>query len=451
MFVRLGAVVVSVLFVADSAGQGLGSLTFPNSGAPVAQPAFIEGVKALHNYQFEEARESFRRAQKMDPDFALAYWGEALSYNNRLTGPNADAGRAALEKLAPTHHARREKARYSKEKALLDALAALFAPSGDQRSRDRAYAEAMGRMYATWPDDHEIAAFYAASLLWSIPPEDQSFRLQVLAASIAQKVFSDNPKHPGAAHYIIHALDDPVHAPLAVPAADTYASIAPGSDHALHMPSHIYVQLGMWERLVSSNRDAYNAGVDRIGRLKLAVDPSLFHPLSWLAYGNLMLGRFAEAAINLTTAQQLSDNNPDNLPVRLSFLGMRARHIIETGVWDGIERVNTSAPANKAHSGASTAVAGLTSRVAWTFVVGVSAAKRKDWTTVEEMATLFRSMHSDLAKAGRPDLAKRVEIVERELSAMSFKERSQMDEALRVAREAADIELSTVPVGHGPP
>ena len=141
----------------------------------------------------------------------------------------------------------------------------LYYSPGDKLARDNAYSEAMAAMYAQWPDDHEVATWYALSLLGTVRPTDRGFRRQALAASIAEKVFAENPKHPGAAHFIIHAFDDPDHAPLALSAARSYAGIAPSAAHALHMPSHIFVQRGMWEDVRKSNIVAYKAA-DRAQR-----------------------------------------------------------------------------------------------------------------------------------------------------------------------------------------
>src|SRR4029079_9847660 len=155
---------------------------------------------------------------------------------------------------------------------------------GDKLARDKAYSDAMATMYAQAPDDHEVAIFYALSLLGTVRTRDSGYRRQALAASIAEKVFAANPKHPGSAHFIIHAFDDPDHAPLALTAANAYAKIAPAAAHALHMPSHIYVQLVMWQQTAASNVDAYKAAVELNQRMKLAEGREDFHTLSWLAY-----------------------------------------------------------------------------------------------------------------------------------------------------------------------
>src|SRR5580700_9324653 len=212
---RLCAGVVSIMAALNA--QELGNISFPTSGSAAAQPKFIEGVKDLHSFEFDEAAAAFRQAQQMDPNCALSYWGEAMSYNNPLWAQlDLPAARKALERLAPTLEGRLAKAHTEKEKAFIEAVNELFYAPGDKLARDTAYSEAMARMYGRWPDDHEVAIFYALSLLGTVRPVDKGYRRQALAASIAIKVFQENPNHPGAAHFVIHAFDDPDHAILAL-------------------------------------------------------------------------------------------------------------------------------------------------------------------------------------------------------------------------------------------
>ncbi len=213
---------------------------------------------------------AFQRAQKIDPTFVMAYWGEAMSHNHPLWAQqDTKAAQAILEKIAPTLKERLAKAKLPKEKAFIGAIDVLYNSPGEKLARDNAYSEALAAMYAVWPDDHEVATWYALSLLGTVRPTDRGFRRQALAASIVEKVFKENPKHPGAAHFIIHAFDDPDHAPLALPAARSYAGIAPAAAHALHMPSHIFVQRGMWEDVRTSNIVAYKAAAELNARMKL--------------------------------------------------------------------------------------------------------------------------------------------------------------------------------------
>src|SRR3984893_18865341 len=156
--------------------QELGSINFPTSGAAAAQPKFIEGVKDLHSFEFDEAAEAFHQAQQIDPNFALAYWGEAMSYNQPLWAQlDLPAARKALERLAPTVEGRLAKAHTDKEKAYLEAVNELFYAPGDKLARDNAYSDAMARLYDRWPNDNEVSIFYALSLLGTVPPADKGF------------------------------------------------------------------------------------------------------------------------------------------------------------------------------------------------------------------------------------------------------------------------------------
>jgi len=450
---RIGlAAALLVMGLAYGSAQELGTISFATSGAAAAQPAFLEGVKALHSFQFDEAAEAFRRAQKADPNFALAYWGEAMSYNHPLWAQqDRDAARKALEKLAPTHEARLAKARLPKEKAFLEAMQVLYESPGDKLARDKAYADAMARMFAQWPDDHEVATFYALSLLGTVRPGDTGFRRQALAASIVEKVFAENPKHPGAAHFIIHSFDDPDHAPLALTAANSYAKIAPAAAHALHMPSHIYVQRGMWQQVAASNIEAYKAAVDLNARMKLAEGREDFHTLSWLAYANLMLGKVDEAKKNVELARQAADRNPDNRGIRNGYLGMRARYILETGQWEKIPVEPPASGAADAHAN----MPGMTmpqydAASAWVFIAGVSAAKLGDRATADAAEARLRAAREKTAAGGNAYAAKEATILEKELGAIVRMARGEKDEAVRLAKEAADIEL-TMNAPSGPP
>ncbi len=317
--------------------QELGSITFPTSAGAAPQASFIEGVKDLHSFEFDEAAVAFHKAQQLDANFALAYWGEAMSYNHPLWAQQDQAAaKKALERLAPTLEGRLAKAHTEKEKGYLEAVDQLFYAPGDKLARDNAYSDSMARMYDRWPEDHEVAILYALSLLGTVRPQDKGFRRQALAASIALKVFQDNPNHPGGAHFIIHSFDDPDHAILALPAARVYARIAPAAPHALHMPSHIFVQLGMWQDVVTSNIVAYRAARDLVERMHLPEGREDFHTLSWLEYGNLMLGKFDEAQKNVDLAKQAADRNRDKPNIAQQYHTMLARYILETGKWEKI-------------------------------------------------------------------------------------------------------------------
>jgi tetratricopeptide (TPR) repeat protein len=450
--------------------QQLGNITFPTSGAPAAQPSFIEGVKELHSFQFEEAAIAFQRAEKIDPNFAMAYWGEAMSHNHPLWAEvDVDAGKKAIEKLAPTLEAREAKAGTAKEKAYLDAVNQLFYTPGDKLARDNAYSKAMASMYERWSNDDEVSILYALSLLGTVRPGDTGFRRQALAASIALRIFQENPQHPGAAHFIIHAFDDPDHAILALPAAREYAKIAPAAAHALHMPSHIFVQLGMWPDVVASNTVAYKASEEVIARLHTPEGREDFHTLSWLEYAHLMMGNFDEAQKNIALAKQAAERNPGNGAIQQSYLGMRARYILESGKWEKIPlpaATPAGAPgaATGAPSGANAAgmpgmpgmpaaadnAARYNNNGTWVFIAGYSAAKLGDAATADQAAAQLRGLAERAASGGNGYAAKPFTIMEKEVSAAAQLSRGQKDDAARLAKEAVDVE-ATMSAPSGPP
>jgi tetratricopeptide (TPR) repeat protein len=274
--------------------QDLGTISFPSSGDAGAQEAFVRGVLLLHSFEFEDSGEAFREAQEIDPDFALAYWGEAMSYNHPLwREQDREAALAALDRLAPTWEERLAKAPSGREKGYLSALAALYGEGG-KAGRDAAYSQAMAELSASYPDDLEAKAFYALSILGTTQGE-RDFATFMRAAAVAEEVFEANPRHPGAAHYLIHSYDDPVHAPLGLRAARVYADIAPAAPHAQHMISHIYVALGRWADSIDANVESFAVSVERAERKGLGPDARNYHALHWLQYSRLQMGQLEAA------------------------------------------------------------------------------------------------------------------------------------------------------------
>ena len=459
MTAACAAVLLSLGLAALARAQKLGSIAFPTSGAPAAQPAFLEGVKDLHSFQFDEAAVAFQKAEQLDPDFAMAYWGEAMSHNHPLWAEvDVPAAQGALEKLAASPEARVAKAKTEKEKAYLDAVNQLFYASGDKLARDSAYSQAMAKMYDRWPDDNEVDVLYALSLLGTVRPGDQGFRRQALAAAICLKVFQQNPNHPGAAHFVIHAFDDPEHAILALPAARAYARIAPSAPHALHMPSHIFVQLGMWPDVIKSNIAAYQSAVALNQRMHLPEGRQDFHTLSWLQYANLMTGNFDEAKKDLALAKAADDRNPGSDPVHMGYQYMHARYILETGLWEKIP-VESAAPGPMG-GGAMPGMPGMPAMPAaaagggnddsWTFIAGFSAVKLGDSVTASLAINNLHTKGQKSEAAGKAYAAKPLAIMEKELVAEVQLARGLKDEAVQAAKEAAAIDRTLAPPS-GPP
>ncbi len=319
-----------LLSTAPGTAQELGSVNFPTSGDPEAQPHFEAGLLLLHNFEYEDAAGRFRRARDIDPNFAMAYWGEAQTYNHPIwMEQDRDAALAVLSLFAATSRERLARVPTQRERDWLETVEVLYG-DGSKEERDFRYRDAMRRLAEKYADDHDARAFYALSLLGTAHG-GRDFAIYMKAASVAQPVLEENPRHPGAAHYVIHAFDDPIHAPLGLPAARAYSGIAPDAGHAQHMTSHIFVAMGLWEDVVSANvraRDVQNAGLARAGRRANICG----HYTSWLHYGYLQLGRLEEAGAGMAACMARMSDAPRRDEAGY-FVQMRARAVIDPGGW----------------------------------------------------------------------------------------------------------------------
>jgi tetratricopeptide (TPR) repeat protein len=411
----------------------LGTIQFPTSASPAAQPSFLVGTKALYNFEFDIAAEAFQQTEKADPAFALAYWGEAMSFNHPLWAEqDLASARKVLERLAPTAAGRAAKAPAGKERDLIEAVDVLFG-AGDKLTRDIAYAGAMGRMHAKYPADDEIACFYALSLLGTARAGEKSTRNSMQAAAIVQDIFQRHPQHPGAAHYIIHSFDDPDHAILALPAARAYSKIAPAAAHAVHMPSHIFVQLGLWDDVIASNVIAYKAAVDLADKKNLPRGREDFHTLSWLQYAYLQEGKVDEADKTVATAKAVADR--DTSPrVRDGFASMKARQIVETQRWEKLAL--SSAPVRD--GGAP----GYDGSAAYLLAAGMSAAKLGDTATANQALEKLKAMRVQAESGSSAYRARPFAIMEKEVAALIAWSQKDSAGAERLLKEATTIELA---------
>lgn len=277
----------------------LGSLEFPTTASGDAQEEFIAGVLALHSFWYPEAREHFRRAQKLDPKFGLAYWGEAMSYDNALgamgqTGDGESQGAAAVSRMNALV-AEGAVDWNPVGEALAGAVRERFNLDLSVTQRRDAYANAMRLIAKSHPDHDEVTAFTALAIMGQRQFDLQNPAHVAALASRLEQVYERNPDHPGVLHYLIHLYDTPDYATRGLRQARRYAEIAPASSHALHMPSHIFRHLGMWEEVAASNEDAYAASVlwqERTGRPLHMRD---YHAMDWLMDAYLRLGHFDKA------------------------------------------------------------------------------------------------------------------------------------------------------------
>lgn len=322
----LGFIVVEPVEAQIAGAERVGEVRMDNSGAPEAQAPFLRGLGLLHNFEYEDARVAFREARRRDPAFALAYWGEALTYDYPLWNEEAlDSARAVLALFAPTPELRVVRAGSPREGRLLHAVNLLFG-EGNKAARDSAYADALAELHEAEPADPEIATLYALAIMGTAE-DGRDFSKYMRAAAVLEEVIDRHPRHPGAVHYLIHAYDDPMHAPLGLRLARVYADIAPDAVHALHMPSHIFFAMGMWEDAVAANRRSWQASVDRAHRLGLGPGAYSFHALEWLHYAQLQLGRFNAAAEVLNRAEEALEEAPSGR-IRWYVARMRAAHLL---------------------------------------------------------------------------------------------------------------------------
>jgi len=310
----------------------LGDIAFDVSGNSIAEPAFEKGLLLLHSFEYEDARTAFLEAQKLDSTFAMAYWGEAMTYNHSLwQRQEKDKALNVLNKLATTAEEREKLAATELQKDFFRSLEILFG-TGTKYERDVAYNQFLEGLTQKYPDNNEIASFYAISLLGA-SRNGRDAKLYDKSARIVQGIIKENPNHPGALHYLIHSYDDPVHAHLAKAAADSYAKVAPDAAHALHMPSHIYVALGRWDDVVTSNIASWNASVKRMERKALKDDARSYHAFNWLQYGFLQRGEFDKANKILQDMVKYKNAVP-NKKARGYLLAMKGAQMVETNTWD---------------------------------------------------------------------------------------------------------------------
>lgn len=414
----------------------LGTIDFPTSArSPEAQKHFLHGVKLLHSFTFERAVEAFQEASRVEPDFAMAYWGEALSHNHPLLEErDVEAPRKALRRLAAMREERLAKAPTERERGFLDAVGFLFG-EGLADERRVAYSEAMEELAARYPDDPEVQAFYCVSLLGvSYRVDDPDLRIRMRAGAIAQEIFRQNPDHPGAAHYVIHSFDDPIHAPLALVAAKRFAEIAPDAAHALHMPSHIFIQHGIWDRVVASNDESYRSAFnlwqrrDELSETEQHYnDVYVWHALDWGQYGSLQLGDYEKARQNIEMLGPVAEKTEAEW-VEGGTGEMTARYIIETERWETIPMTDES----KEHELLAT---------------GLSAARLGEIAAAEQAEARLAALYEE-QDSPENESAKAIAIIHKEVAALVRLAKGQSEEAVTLLEEAVDI-TETMPPPRG--
>lgn len=305
------------------ADEQLGKVSFPISCAPASQKSFERGIALLHSFGYEEAEAQFVEITKSDPTCAMAHWGIAMSQFHQIWGrPDEPALKKGQGEIAA---AQKIGAKTPREQAYISALALFYQDpaKNDYLKRAGAYSDAMGKLYQQYPNDIEAGAFYALSLLAADPPGDSTHVAEKKAVAVLMPLFEQDPEHPGLAHYIIHSCDSPEMAPEGLAAARSYAAIAPSSAHAVHMPSHIFARLGLWQEDIQANLKSVAITSQST---EMFMGGHQLHAMHFLLYAYLQTGQDEAARQIVEKSKQIVANAPKGDSGMLEYYGFAAAH-----------------------------------------------------------------------------------------------------------------------------
>jgi predicted Zn-dependent protease len=417
----------------------LGKVNFTISCSVSAQKQFNRAVAWLHSFEYEEAEKAFTQVTFTDQKCGMGDWGIAMSNYHPLWAPPTEEelkkGWAAIEKAKSVGW------RTEREGDYIAAIEVIYKDAAelDHRTRVMAYSEAMERLYRRYPKDREAAVFYALTLIATgMMANDKSYTNDKKAAEILNRVLDQEPEHPGVIHYLIHSYDYPPLAALALPAARSYAKIAPASAHAQHMPSHIFTRLGLWQEAIQSNLDAVSSAKAYAIRNRMigAWDEQL-HAMDYLAYAYLQSGQDKQARGVIDELNRIQQAEPENFKVAYAFSAIPARYALERRRWSEAASLTLS-PAWFPWR-----------RFPWAeaqfhFARALGAARSGDVALARqevEQLTAIREALSEIK--GEYDWAKQVEIHRRAAAAWLALAEGKREEALQLMLGAAESDDST--------
>jgi hypothetical protein len=450
MNARLPSIALIALLLATPAasahdGEKLGSVHFPISCGPAVQADFERAVALLHSFWYEEAQKAFTALTTSHPDCAMGYWGIAMSVYYPLWQPPSPAmlqkGAAALEKGRGLNATPREK-------DYIAAISAYYTDADklDHRTRALAYEKAMTQLVARYPDDREAAVFYALALDATALPTDKTYANQIKAGTILEKVYAEQPNHPGVAHYIIHSYDFPPLASRGLVAARGYARIAPSVPHAQHMPSHIFTRLGLWQESIDSNKASAEAGLAYYAQLgKDTVWDQTLHALDYVVYAYLQIGQDRQARAVLEHLGAMQKAEPESFVAAYAYAAIPARVALEEHRWSEAAAL---APASRLFPW---------DRFVWAQAItaygrAIGAARGGDAAQARAEAQKLAGYRAALIADKQTYWAEQADIQQRAATAWAARAEGKNAEALALMRAAADLEDSTEkhPVTPGP-
>ena len=416
------------------APEKLGSVSFPISCLPAVQQQFDRGVALLHSFAYSEAGNAFRGVAELDSRCAMAHWGVAMTHFHQLWDPplSPAAISAAQREIQLAH---RKGAGTERERKFIDALGLIYQDAGSVPYRTRAlnYKRAMSDLAAENPKDVETQVFCALALLANASPADKTHANQKQAADLLEPLYRAYPQHPGIPHYLIHAYDNAELASRGLPAARIYSVIAPSAPHAIHMPSHIFTRLGLWEDSIASNLAAKDAAHQQ-GDTREEL-----HAMDYLVYAYLQSGRDTDAAQVIQQLRNMSKLNTGDFIIAYASAAMPVRYVVERSQWaDAASIVPPTGPPQ------------VVAIAVWARGLGLARSGRaaEAHTEIEKL----RQIELQLRALANDYWAAQVGILVHELQAWSAQASSKPDEAVALMREAADQEdaVEKLPVTPGP-
>ena len=415
----------------------IGKARLQTSCGEKAQHELNRGVALLHSFWYAEAEKAFRGAAAEEPSCGMAWWGVAMANLHPLWAPPTSdelkRGREAAGKASAAS------AKTDRERAYIAAIATYYTDAGklDHKTRMAAYEKAMATLASDHPKDREAAIFHALAIIGNASPNDKTYAKQKEAAAILNRVLPEEPEHPGVAHYLIHSFDYPDLAELALPAARVYAKLAPGSPHALHMPSHIFTRLGLWEESITSNLASAEKARTHLARsMPDATAFDELHAVDYLVYAYLQQGRIDDARALVEKVRKVTRiDNPDQFAAAYAISAVPARFAVERREWK------------------EAAALPLPTIIDWTkvpyaeanihFARGIGGVRAGDLSVARDAVSRLASIRQSLLDQKNPYWADQVEVQRLSVAAWIARAEKKDDEALKLMRAAADLEAST--------